>query len=127
MAHFWSKNKSQKCYLLIILRGLTLKNEDWVLVFKKKSSNLHNSRITKYLGHEEFIYNYKFKNNSVFTAMLRNIEHPKHATINLNFSYPISKNIGLYLEIFHGYGQSLIEYQTKTTSAGIGINLSNWI
>lgn len=102
--------------------------EPWMLIFKSESSDLHNPQIADYLGHEQFVIAYQFNNKAEASILIRNVEHlTTRMTEIASFSYPVSKHINLYLQVFHGYGQSLIEYNHKTTSAGIGIALSNWI
>jgi phospholipase A1/A2 len=102
--------------------------EPWLLVFKAESSDLDNPHIARYLGHERMVIAYQFTNKVQFSLMLRNIERMgSYMTEVGTMSVPVSKHISIYLQVFHGYGQSLIEYDHKTTSAGIGISLSNWI
>ncbi len=102
--------------------------EPWVLIFKPDSSDLHNPDIADYLGHERFVVAYKFHNNIELALEVRNIERmTSYMTEIGTLSIPLSKHISAYLQVFNGYGQSLIEYNHHTTSAGVGIALSNWL
>ncbi|MDF1654151.1 MAG: phospholipase A [Coxiellaceae bacterium] len=102
--------------------------EPWVLIFKADSSDLHNPNIATYLGHERFIVAYQFKNKVELSLEVRNVER---LTTNMTeigaISVPLTKHFSAYLQVFNGYGQSLIEYNHRTTSAGIGIALSDWL
>ena len=100
----------------------------WILIFKQKSSDLHNKHIARYLGYGRFLFAYKF-HKAVFSIKLRNIIASafKHKAEQLTFSYPIKGRIRFYVQVFNGYGQSLIEYNHKTVAAGVGIELNEWI
>jgi phospholipase A1 len=102
--------------------------QPWVLIFKSVSSNLHNPDIADYLGHERFVIAYEFKNHVEVSLMIRNLERlTSNVTEELDLSVPISKHIDGFIQVFNGYGQSLIEYNHRTTSVGLGISLSNWL
>lgn len=87
----------------------------------------HNPDIGDYLGYGEVLVGYKY-HHQVFTIQVRNlIENSKRATAELSWSFPLTKHLNGYVQFFTGYGQSLIEYDHHTNSAGIGIALSNWL
>ncbi|PHQ79289.1 MAG: phospholipase [Coxiella sp. (in: Bacteria)] len=100
----------------------------WILIFKSQSSNLHNPDIGKYLGYERIVVAYKYHSQE-WSAMLRNSFESgfQRVALELNYSFPIHGILKGYVQYFHGYGQSLIEYDHRTNSVGIGIALSNWI
>ena len=101
----------------------------WTLIFKNDSSNIHNPDITDYLGYGRVLIAYKVHRQTL-SLMVRNaIESRfKRGTVQFMWSFPLfnTKLKGM-LEFFSGYGQSLIEYNHYTNSAGIGIALSDWI
>lgn len=102
--------------------------EPWVLVFKRDSSDLDNPEIADYLGHEQIVVAYKFHNRVELSLEIRNIERLTSRMTEIGaLSVPLTKHLNAYLQVFNGYGQSLIEYNHRTTSAGIGIALSNWL
>lgn len=47
-------------------------------------------------------------------------------SLRLNTSFRIAGNLSLMTEVFHGYGESLIDYNYKQTYLGIGISLLEW-
>ena len=100
----------------------------WLLIYKNESSDLHNPDIAKFLGHERLLFAYSLPKHIVISLTLQNIEHgfSKMSTTG-DLSFPLTHNLDGYIQVFHGYGQSLIEYDHKTNSIGVGIALSNWI
>lgn len=99
----------------------------WTLIGQADSSNLHNPDIAYYLGYENLLFSYRL---AKFEASIeaQNIESGfKRGFVQVSLSYPIVKSLAVYGQFFQGYGQSLIEYNHKTTSAGIGIALNDWM
>lgn len=101
--------------------------EPWVPIFKAESTKIYNPDITKYLGYERTVLAYKFNNGIALSVWLRNIEHGRYFAVQGEFHVPITHHMQFYVQVFHGYGQSLIEYNQKTTSAGVGISLNGWV
>ena len=118
-----------RTYLKIVFsRGNWMVNlRPWVLIFTSDSSDLHNKDISKYLGHGDAVVAYKIAGHTV-SVMLRNqLESGfKRGAVELDWSFPIYKAIKGYVQFFSGYGQSLIEYNHRTDSCGIGLVLSDW-
>jgi phospholipase A1/A2 len=91
-------------------------------------TNDNNSNISKYLGHGQALVSYEIHQH-VFSFQARNfLEHEaRYVTGELTWSFPLTKYVKGYVQIFSGYGQSLIEYNHHTNSAGLGIALTDWI
>jgi|SRR5579885_3092769 phospholipase A1 len=98
------------------------------LVIHDQSLRKYNPNIADFLGYGQLLAAYKFYHQVISIQAHNLIESGgKHATAELTWSFPITSYLNGYVDIFSGYGQSLIEYNHRTNSAGIGIALSNWV
>jgi phospholipase A1 len=111
-----------------------LSNTNWMVsikpwyIFNDSALRTHNPDIGKYLGYSQTLVAYKF-HNQTFAIEARNIleSNFKRGAVQLTWSFPLVKSLKGYVQIFSGFGQSLIEYNHYTNSAGIGIAVSDWI
>lgn len=96
----------------------------WVIITR----NNNNSDIGQYLGYGRFLLAYKCRQH-VIALQAHNIveQAAKHATGELTWSFPLTHYIKGYVQGFSGYGQSLIEYNHRTNSIGVGFALSDWM
>jgi phospholipase A1 len=96
----------------------------WVVL----SKNGNNPDIAQYLGYGRFLLAYKC-HQQVISLEAHNIfeQGARHATGQLTWSFPITHYIKGYVQGFTGYGQSLIEYNHRTNSIGVGFALSDWV
>lgn len=117
-----------------MIAQLTFSSSDWLARFKvwtliaqSKSSDIHNPDIARFLGYGNLLLSYKW-NDITISGEAQNIESAfKRGFITLSASLPISTRLSVYVQFFNGYGQSLIEYNHRTSSAGIGISLNDII
>ncbi len=112
----------------ILQRGsLAVGLKTWYRIPEKKEND-DNSDITDYLGNGELFGAYKIKQH-VFSFMFRNnlrLNGNKGAA-ELGWSYPISKNLKVYVQYFVGYGESLVDYNYESNRIGIGLMLFDWL
>jgi phospholipase A1 len=87
-----------------------------------------NPDIAKYMGYGELFGAYKLKRH-VFSFMFRNNlrDDGNKGAVELGWSYPIIKNLRLYVQYFNGYGESLVDYNDTANRIGIGLMLFDWL
>lgn len=87
-----------------------------------------NPDITDYLGHAELKIGWK-RSENLYTLMLRNnLESgANRGAIEVSWSFPLGEHAGGYVQIFSGYGESLIDYNRSVTRLGFGVQLSDWL
>jgi phospholipase A1 len=107
--------------------ALALKPWVWISPDKEDSGN---PDIDDYLGHGEVRLVYGRKGH-VFSAMLRNqLESGfDRGGTELSWSFPVFDYPYLrgYVQYFHGYGESLIDYNQKVNRIGVGISVTDWL
>jgi phospholipase A1 len=86
--------------------------------------NDDNPRMEKYLGYGELRAYYFWKNNR-FGLMVRNNlrGHDNHGAAQLDWSFPLFKKVGGYVQYFYGYGESLLDYNHRVSRIGVGFIL----
>jgi len=112
-------------YGTLRLQHCTLITDLTVLVPFPGTANLSdNPDLMKYLGYTEAKFTY-FYNEHMFTLMLRgNLDSFKGA-VEATYSYPIRKHKSyLYMKLFSGYVESLIDYNKDITKFSIGVSFS---
>lgn len=109
-------------------------NQNWMIrvkpwyVIRDHSYNTYNPSLAHYLGYGQAIVAYQYHRHTLSVMGHTPFQKGgKRATAELSYSFPLSLHFNGYVQFFSGYGQSLIEYNHRTNSVGIGISLSNWI
>jgi phospholipase A1/A2 len=87
----------------------------------------NNPEITKYMGNFDLTVLARYGKHS-FDLMLRNNlkTADNHGAVQLGWTYPLTPKIKAYLQIFSGYGESLIDYNVNQSSIGAGLQLLDW-
>ncbi len=86
-----------------------------------------NPDIEDYLGHFEFQGIYKHNKQTYGLFFRNNLQSDNRGAIRLDWSTPVLENVRGYVQWFYGYGESLIDYDNKVHSLGVGIQLSDWL
>ncbi len=89
-----------------------------------------NSDITDYMGHGEIGAAYKWHRNTFAVLSRNNLESGfKKGGVEASWSFPLGnyKYLKGYIQGFTGYGQSLIDYDSKETSIGIGFAMTDFL
>jgi len=88
----------------------------------------HNPDMAHYLGYGEWVASYHGGGGQTWSLWSRNNLTSGFArgAWQVSWSFPLTRQLRGYAQIFSGYGQSLIEYDHRTTAAGIGVALNDW-
>lgn len=84
-----------------------------------------NPDIEDYLGHGDLQVLYR-KGRNAYSLLLRNNfqRTDNRGALKLNWSFPLYGRLKGYVQYFNGYGESLIDYNHKQQSFGLGISLT---
>jgi phospholipase A1 len=103
---------------------------DWQVEVKpwyripENKDNDDNPDITKYMGYYQLKIGYAV-GESVISVTSRYNWNTGYGGAELGWSYPITRHVRFYTQLFSGYGESLIDYNYKQTRVGIGIMMND--
>jgi phospholipase A1 len=86
-----------------------------------------NENISDYIGRGEADITYDWGRQR-FRAIARhtlNYGNNSRGSLQLNWSFPIFENFNGHLQFFDGYGETLIDYNHRQTTFGVGVSLIN--
>ena len=90
----------------------------WKRLDNAKSNN-DNIDITDFMGHGDVRATYR-ENGHEYSITARRNFSKRHGSIQAGWAFPVSTNLKGYLQMFSGYGQSLIDYNYSQKSLGAG-------
>lgn len=113
-----------KAYLQ--LGGLIVSPRVWYRL-KEDESKDDNTAILDYLGYGdlELVYPYKAHTFRLLARHSMRFDEKNHGAIGLDWTFPLWED-GLfgYIQLFSGYGESLMDYDKRSDRIGVGFALS---
>lgn len=96
--------------------------------YRLNDTDDENPEIMKYIGATEIVFAKSIHGHQISV----NLRQPyqigfSKGSIQADYSLPISGRFKAHLQIFHGYGESLIDYNHKQITIGLGFSLINWL
>lgn len=108
--------------------NLTVVPTAWIALPKREGSKgSDNPDITDYYGYGDVKFLYRLDDNRTMSGTLRLSPNTGKGAIQLDYVHPIGRGVSSYVQLFHGYGQNLVDYNHEATSLGIGVMLTDWL
>lgn len=120
--------KSRSWNRLYLRAGFS--KDNWLVELKpywripEKTEDDDNPDIVDYYGYGDVSVGYRFDQHILKTTARYNPRTNKGG-MELSWSYPIAKYVRVYAQYYHGYGESLLDYNRSTDRIGLGISLNN--
>lgn len=83
-----------------------------------------NPDIEKYMGHFELTTAYR-RGAHTWSIMVRRNTGSDKGAVQLDWSFPLWRDLRGYAQYFNGYGESLIDYNARIERVGVGILLTD--
>lgn len=99
----------------------------WIRLSEPNSTDDNNPDITDYIGRGDLTAYYQYKKHN-FALMLRHSlkgGDDSHGAAQLDWTFPIHGKLRGHVQIFDGYGESLIDYNHRATYFGLGVSLED--
>ena len=117
-----------------VILNFGLDRENWALSIRpwyripEDANDDNNADIEDYVGRADatLVYN---KNGHEVALMARHSLRGgdrSHGAVQFDWGFPINNLLRGHLQIFDGYGESLIDYNHRATYIGLGISLLEW-
>jgi phospholipase A1 len=91
-------------------------------------SDNDNPDIDDYLGYGDVFLLEKMGDHSFATTFRNNLNFDENrGSVELDWTFPINKNLKGFVQYFNGYGESLIDYNQYQERIGIGIKIADWL
>jgi phospholipase A1 len=100
----------------------------WYRIDQKDAESDDNPELLDYYGHGQITLVYS-NADRVFSLISRNnLESGfSKGSIQASLSFPLFENVKGYVQLFSGYGNSLIEYDVYTNTIGFGISITDFL
>lgn len=85
-----------------------------------------NPDITDFMGYGDVTFLYDFENKKTLGGTIRYNPETNKGALQLDYIHPLSNNMNGYIQIFQGYGESIIDYNHENTGIGFGVVLNDW-
>lgn len=87
-----------------------------------------NEDIQDYVGRGDLLAVYKSDRNTVAMLTRNSLStRDNRASVQLDWSFPVAGRLRGYAQGFAGYGESLIDYNHRQTTVGLGLLLTDWL
>lgn len=99
------------------------------LRLKEDAAKDDNPDITSYLGHGDLQAMWQAGEHGFGVLLRSNLlsgSQPRGAA-QLDWSFPIHRNLKGYVQLFTGFGETLIDYNHRQTTLGVGVSLVDWL
>ncbi|MBC6368839.1 phospholipase A [Algoriphagus sp. AK58] len=114
-----------------VIFHLGLEQDHWSLIIRPwiriPDKDDQNPEITQFMGRASVIFNYYPGKHHIYLTASNNLKlKDNHGSAQMTYEYPILKHLNLQMQVFTGYGETLIDYNHRQTTLGFGISFVNW-
>lgn len=105
---------------------LTVIPRVWMRLFDSRGEDNDNRDLTKYLGYGDVKLQYRLNDKHNFSTTLRYNPKSGYGAAEAAYTFPIKGKLQGVVRGFHGYGESLIDYNHKQSGIGFGLMFNGW-
>ncbi|MCE5233042.1 MAG: phospholipase A [Mizugakiibacter sp.] len=118
-----------------VVFDLGLEREGWTLMLRpwirvpESRRNDDNPDIADYLGRGDLLLVHDWGSGHELAVMLRHSLRGgdrSHGAVQVDWAFPIHNELRGHVQIFSGYGESLIDYNHRATYLGLGVSMLEW-
>lgn len=92
----------------------------------ERASDDDNPDIHRYMGYGDVIGVYRRGEHTVSALARYNVRSSRGA-LQLGWQFPLGRRVRGYVQAFSGYGESLIDYNIRQNTIGLGVSLADFL
>lgn len=96
------------------------------LIANENSKDSDNPDIGDYMGYGDVRWLYPLNDQSTVGGVMRYNPSSNKGAIQVDYAYPLTGGMKAILQVFHGYGENIQDYNHKSTNVGIGIMFNDF-
>lgn len=117
-----------------VIANIGFERDGWSVMFRpwwridESASKDDNPDIEDYMGRGEVRITHEAGDNE-YSLLLRHSLRGgdrSHGAAQLSWAFPIQGTLQGYMQLFHGYGESMIDYNHRATYIGVGVMVLGW-
>lgn len=117
-----------------VIGQVGLENDNWAFLvrpwlrIREKAEKDDNSDILDYMGRGEVIAIRKLGNQQIAVTLRHSLKggDRSHGSVAVDWGFPVYGYLKGHVQAFSGYGESLIDYNRRQNSIGVGLSLGEW-
>ena len=118
-----------------VIGQVGLENDDWAILIRpwlrirEKAEKDDNPDILDYVGRGEVIGIRKLGNQQIAITLRHSLRAgaKAHGSVAVDWAFPVYGYLKGHVQLFTGYGESLIDYNHRQTSIGVGLSVGEWL
>lgn len=116
-----------------VMMNIGMDREDWALTVRpwwrlSDGNDDDNPGIENYIGRADATLVH-VRDGHEFALMARHslrTGSDSHGALQFDWGFPLTRTLRGHLQVFNGYGESLIDYNHRSTQIGLGVSLMEW-
>ncbi|KAF1710633.1 phospholipase [Pseudoxanthomonas kalamensis DSM 18571] len=117
-----------------VILNVGLDRENWALVLRpwyrieEDAEDDNNHDMEDYIGRGDATLTYHRDGHEVSLMARHSLRggDRSHGALQLDWGFPINNLLRGHVQVFDGYGESMIDYNHKATYIGLGVSLLEW-
>ena len=117
-----------------VIGQVGLENDNWAVMvrpwlrIREKAEKDDNSDILDYVGRGEVIAIRKLGNQQIAVTLRHSLRggDRSRGSVGVDWAFPVYGYLKGHVQLFSGYGESLIDYNHRQNSIGVGVSLGEW-
>ena len=117
-----------------VILNVGLDRENWAFVVRpwyrieEDAADDNNADIEDYVGRGDALLVYNRNGHELSLTARHSLRggDRSHGSLQLDWGFPISQLLRGHLQVFDGYGESMIDYNHRATYVGVGVALLEW-